>query len=99
MPELTAATVAPMISALEGSVTRPVTEAFVDWAQRTGENEERNSTRRVETRIISPQGNAEAVSVLAARQGVNTQKGRLVTLKGVASLHLKRGMRVAPPLR
>src|SRR6266478_8516078 len=95
-----AVTFVSAMKALEGSVTRPEREALVDWAWRT--DEEKTSNRqaaRAGTRIVSPQGNAEAVSVLSACQGVNTQKGRLVTLKGVASLHLKRGMQVAPPLR
>src|SRR4029077_9276829 len=35
---LMAATFAPTISALEGSVTRPVMEALVDWARRIGEH-------------------------------------------------------------
>jgi len=52
---------------LEGSVMRPVREAFVDWARRA--DEEKTSNRhaaRAGTRIISRQGNAEAVSVLSA---------------------------------
>src|SRR6266852_3210104 len=95
-----AAIFASEMRAWEGSVTRPVREALVDWARRT--DEEKTSNRhaaRAGTRIISPQGNAEAMSVLSACQRVNTQRGRSVTLKGVASLHLKRGMQVAPPLR
>ena len=97
---LIAEILASAMSAWEGSVTRPESPALMDWARRP--DEEKTSNRhaaRAGTRIISPQGNAEAVSVLSACQGVNTQRGRSVTLKGVASLHLKRGMQVAPPLR
>src|SRR5713226_7705122 len=93
------------MNALAGSVMRPEREALVDWARRTDEGKTSNRhAARTGTRIILSQGNAEAVSVLSACQGVNTQKGhtqkgRSVTLKGVASLHLKRGMQGAPPPR
>jgi hypothetical protein len=33
------------IGALEGSLTRPLREAFVDWARQTGEKETRKRTR------------------------------------------------------
>src|SRR5258707_11714327 len=72
-----AATFASAMRALEGSVMRPVREAFVDWARRP--DEEKTSNRhaaRAGTRIVLPQGNAGAVSVLSACQGVNTQRGR-----------------------
>src|SRR5712692_271228 len=75
-----AATLASAIAALEGSVTRPVRDALVDWARRP--DEEKTSNRhaaRPGTRIISPQGNAGAVSVSPPANWVNTQKGRLPT--------------------
>src|SRR6266478_10045665 len=93
-----AATLASEMRAWEGSVTRPEREAFMDWACRPDEEKTTNRhAARAGTRITSPQGNAEAVSVLSAFQGVNSQRGRSMTLKGVASPHLKRGMQVAPP--
>ena len=67
VPALIAATFASAMVALEGSLMRPVSEAFVDWARRP--DEEKTSNRhaaRAGTRIISPQGNAEGVSLLSA---------------------------------
>ena len=74
MAALMAAILASAIKALEGSVMRPVREAFVDWARKL--DEEKTSNRhaaRAGTRIISRQGNAEAVSVLSTCRGGNTE--------------------------
>src|SRR6266446_10610676 len=73
-----AATFASAITAFEGSAMRPVRDAFVDWARRP--DEEKTSNRhaaRAGTRIISPQGNEEAVSVLSACQLGQHPKGSL----------------------
>src|SRR6266478_1916415 len=73
-----AAIFASEMRAWEGSVTRPEREALVDWAWRT--DEEKTSNRhaaRAGTRIISPQGNEEAVSVLSACQLGQHPKGSL----------------------
>jgi len=64
---LIAVTFASAMTALEGSVMRPVREALVDCARRTLENETRNKNARARIQpIVSPQQHAEAVSVLSA---------------------------------
>jgi len=71
---LIAAILASAMTALEGSVMRPEREAFVDWARRPDEEKTNNThAARAGTRIISPQGNSETVSLLSASQGVNTK--------------------------
>ena len=49
MAVLMASIFASAIKDLEGSVTRPESEAPVDWARRTGVDESRRSSRRAET--------------------------------------------------
>ena len=82
---------------LAGSVMRPVRHAFVDCAKNGRERNKDQEGEGGDTHNLT-QGNAEAVRVFSACR-VITQRGREVALKGVASLHLKRGMQVAPPLR
>src|SRR5262249_49489620 len=52
-PALMAATLAPTINALEGSVMRPVSEAFVDCARRTVVDEIRKKRTSVEVRRMT----------------------------------------------
>jgi len=61
-----AATLASTITALEGSVTRPVREAFVDWARRAEVNEARESSRRAVIALLGSVGlhpEPEAIAV------------------------------------
>ena len=57
---------ASTITALEGSVTRPVREAFVDWARRAEVNEARESSRRAVIALLGSVGlhpEPEAIAV------------------------------------
>ena len=66
MVALMAATLASTITALEGSVTRPVREAFVDWARRAEVNEARESSRRAVIALLGSVGlhpEPEAIAV------------------------------------
>jgi hypothetical protein len=52
VPALMAAILAPAIRALDGSVTRPVSEALVDCARRTGVTGTKRRSARVKGRRI-----------------------------------------------
>src|SRR5262244_1112715 len=61
--------------AFNGSVTRPVTEAFVDWARRTeGSKTRAKKTRGRTRRIASPPRGVGVPRLLSGSQSVNVQK-------------------------
>jgi len=72
---LMAAILAPAMTALEGSVIRPESEAFVDWAGRAAGKETKKSNANAGTRRMdSPHGKLRVAKVLLPRRMVNETK-------------------------
>src|SRR5215813_318676 len=74
------ATFASVIKAWDGSVMRPVTDAFVDWARRTHACASRKRKAHTATARIGNlwANDVKSVSLLACGPLVNTQKSDLL---------------------